>query len=85
MPCLQEYLTNTATAVKEAGCNPKRVQCKDNGFDKMHRYLTSVKPYTNGVELQYGNKTYNLVVPDGALAAYAIKLANQCIILTEYM
>lgn len=61
------------------------VQCKDNGFDKMHRYLTSVKPYTNGVELQYGNKTYNLVVPDGALVAYAIKLANQCIILTEYM
>ena len=51
----------------------------------MHRYLTSVKPYTNGVELQYGNKTYNLVVPDGALVAYAIKLANQCIILTEYM
>ncbi len=26
MPCLQEYLTNTATAVKEAGCNPKWVQ-----------------------------------------------------------
>lgn len=57
----------------------KRVilQCKDNGFDKMHRYLTSVKPYTNGIELQYGNKTYSLVVPDGALATYAIKLANQ--------
>ncbi len=56
----------------------KRVilQCKDNGFDKLHRYLTAIKPYSNGVELQYGNKTYSLIVPDGALVNNVLRLVN---------
>lgn len=56
----------------------KRVilQCKDNGFDKLHRYLTAVKPYSNGIELQYGNKTFSLIVPDGSLVNDVLKLVN---------
>lgn len=56
----------------------KRVilQCKDNGFDKLHRYLTAIKPYSNGIELQYGNKTYSLIVPDGALVNEVLRLVN---------
>ena len=56
----------------------KRVilQSKENGFDKLHRYLTAIKPYSNGVELQYGNKTYSMVVPDGGLVEWVLKLVN---------
>lgn len=56
----------------------KRVilQCKENGFDKLHRYLTAIKPYSNGVELQYGNKTFSLIVPDGGLVEKVLKLVN---------
>lgn len=56
----------------------KRVilQCKENGFDKLHRYLTAIKPYSNGVELQYGNKTFSLIVPDGALVNDVLRLVN---------
>lgn len=56
----------------------KRVilQCKDNGFDKLHRYLTAIKPYSNGIELRYGNKTYSLIVPDGALVNEVLRLVH---------
>ena len=56
----------------------KRVilQCKENGFEKLHRYLTAIKPYSNGVELQYGNKTSSLIVPDGALVNDVLRLVN---------
>ena len=53
------------------------LECKDHGFDKSYRYLSSFKPYTNGIELQYGNKTYSLVVPDGNIPYQAIRIIQQ--------
>jgi hypothetical protein len=53
------------------------LQCKDHGFDKQYRYLSAIKPYANGIELQYGNKTYSIVVPDGAIPYHVIKLVQQ--------
>ena len=49
---------------------------KQNGFDKLYRYLTAVTSYTNALELQYGSTVYCLLVPDGSLANDVIKLIN---------
>lgn len=56
----------------------KRVvfQAPENAFDKQHRYLTSIAPYSNAVVLQYGDKTYELIVPDGAIVNHVLKLEN---------
>lgn len=53
------------------------LNCKDHGFDKSYRQLSAVKPFTNGIELQYGDKTYTLVVPDGNIPYQVIKLIQQ--------
>ena len=53
------------------------LQCRDHGFDKAYKYLSAVKPYSNGIELQYGNKTYCLVVPDGTIPYEVIKIIQQ--------
>ncbi len=53
------------------------LQCKNQGFDKAYRYLSAMKPYSNGIELQYGNKTYSIVVPDGEIPYRVIKLIQQ--------
>lgn len=53
------------------------LQCKDNGFDKAYKYLSTMKPYSNGIELQFGNKTYSLIVPEGEIPYRAIKLIQQ--------
>lgn len=53
------------------------LECKDHGFDKAYRYLSSFKPYANAIELQYGNKTYSLVVPDGNIPYQTIKIIQQ--------
>lgn len=56
----------------------KRVifQATQNAFDKQHKYLTSIEPYSNAVVLQYGEKTYELVVPDGSIVNHVLKLEN---------
>jgi len=56
----------------------KRVifQASENAFDKQHRYLSSVAPFSNAIVLQYGEKTYELIVPDGALVNHVLKLVN---------
>lgn len=56
----------------------KRVilQAKTEGFDKQHRYLTAIKPYQNAIELQYGTKTYCLIVADGNLVYHILKMIN---------
>lgn len=56
----------------------KRVifQAPQNAFDKQHKYLTSIEPYSNAVVLQYGEKTYELVVPDGSIVNHVLKLEN---------
>jgi hypothetical protein len=57
----------------------KRVifQAQQNAFDKQHRYLSSIKPYGNAVLLQYGEKIYELIVPDGSIVYYVLKLINK--------
>lgn len=56
----------------------KRVifQASKNAFDKQHRYLTSIEPYSNAVVLQYGDKTYELIVADGSIVNHVLKLEN---------
>lgn len=56
----------------------KRVifQAPQNAFDKQHRYLTSIEPYSNAVVLQYGDKTYELIVADGSIVNHVLKLEN---------
>lgn len=56
----------------------KRVifQASQNAFDKQHKNLTSIVPYSNAVILQYGEKTFELIVPDGAIVDRVLKLIN---------
>ena len=49
-------------------------QATKNGVEKQHTLLTSIAPYLNAVELQYGSTHYNLIVPDGALVNMVLKL-----------
>ncbi|MCD8336517.1 MAG: hypothetical protein LUD18_04430 [Lachnospiraceae bacterium] len=53
------------------------LNCKDHGFDKPYKLLSAMKPYANGLELQYGDKTYTMVVPDGNIPYQAIKLIQK--------
>ena len=56
----------------------KRVifQAPENAFDKQHRYLSSVAPFSNAIVLQYGEKVYELIVPDGSIVNHVLKLEN---------
>lgn len=49
---------------------------KQQGFDKPFRSLSAVTPYSNGIELQYGSKTYSLIVNDGQLVYDVFKILN---------
>ena len=48
-------------------------QAPQNGFDKSHSSLTSIAPYSNAVILQYGNKSYTLIVSDGNLVKAVLR------------
>ena len=52
-------------------------QAKDWGFDKMYRYLTAITPYTNACEMQFGNKTFCMIVADGNLLYQTLQLVKQ--------
>ncbi len=54
----------------------KRVifQAPKDAFDKPHSSLSSIEPYNNAVILQYGQKTFELVVPDGAIVNHVLKM-----------
>lgn len=52
-------------------------QAKENGFDKSYKYLTAFVPYSNGVELQFGNKSYTLLVSDGEVVNQVLQLIKQ--------
>jgi len=56
----------------------KRVVFKasENAFEKHHRYLSSIEPYSNAVILQYGQTTYELIVPDGSIVNQVLRLVN---------
>lgn len=38
---------------------------KKNGFDKPIKTLSALMPYANGMGMQFGRDTYNIVLPDG--------------------
>ena len=52
-------------------------QATDSGFDKDYKHLTAVVPYSNAIELQFGNKTYTLLVAEGDVVNQAIQLIKQ--------
>lgn len=56
----------------------KRVifQASQNAFDKQHRYLSAIEPYNNAAILQYGQTTYELIVPDGSIVNQVLKLVQ---------
>ena len=45
-----------------------------NGFDKDIKKLTAITPYSDGIELQCGDKTYRLLVPDGDVPKHVLDL-----------
>lgn len=45
-------------------------------FDKQHRYISSIESYANAVILQYGEKRFELIVPDGNIVNAALQLVN---------
>jgi hypothetical protein len=49
-------------------------QANSNGFDKTLSSLTSIAPYTNAVELQFGSTSHTLLVADGSLAHKVVNL-----------
>ena len=52
-------------------------QAKENGFDKSFKYLTAFVPYSNGIEMQFGNKSYTLLVADGSIVNEVLQLIKQ--------
>ena len=45
-----------------------------NGFEQKLSKLTAVTEYSNAIELQFGNKTYRVLLPDGCLAKDVLDL-----------
>ena len=52
-------------------------QASEWGFDKAYRYLTAITPYADACEMQFGNKTYNMIVADGNLLYQVLQLIKQ--------
>ena len=52
-------------------------QATEWGFDKTYRYLTAITPYSNACEMQFGNKSYCMVVADGSVVNQVLQLIKQ--------
>lgn len=52
-------------------------QATEWGFDKTYRYLTAITPYSNACELQFGNKSYCMVVANGNITNQVLQLIKQ--------
>lgn len=52
-------------------------QASEWGFDKTYKYLTAIEPYTDACELQFGSKTFNMIVEDGNLLYQTLQLIQQ--------
>lgn len=52
-------------------------QAKDWGFDKMYRYLTAVTPYQNGCEMQFGSRSYCMIVAEGDVVYQTLQLIKR--------
>lgn len=49
---------------------------KKHGFDKKINTISAVMPYTNGIGMQFGNETNNIMVPDGNIIFSVLKMLN---------
>lgn len=47
---------------------------KQNGFEKKLKSLTTITPYADAIQLQFGGTSYSLFLPDGNLAFAVIQL-----------
>ena len=52
-------------------------QATEWGFDKTYRYLTAITPYSNACEMQFGNKSYCMIVADGSVVNPVLQLNKQ--------
>lgn len=52
-------------------------QAKEWGFDKAYRYLTTITPYRNACEMQFGSESYCLIVADGDTLNYVLNLIQR--------
>lgn len=52
-------------------------QASEWGFDKTYKYVTAISPYSDGCEIQFGNKSYNIFVADGNLLYRVLQLVKQ--------
>ena len=52
-------------------------QASEWAFDKTYSQLTAVQPYANACEIQFGNKTFNMIVPDGSILYQVLQLIKQ--------
>ena len=52
-------------------------QAKEWGFDKTYRYLTAITPYSDACEMQFGNKSYCMIVADGSVVNQVLQLIKQ--------
>ncbi len=52
------------------------LQCKGFGFDKRIHELSAFEIYSNAVELQFGGKTYTILIPDGNILNSVIRLVS---------
>ena len=52
-------------------------QASEWGYDKSYKNLTAIAPYVDACELQFGNKTFNMIVEDGNLLNQVLQLVKQ--------
>ena len=52
-------------------------QATEWGFDKAYKYLTAVNPYADACEIQFGNKTYTMIVSDGNVLYQTLQLIKE--------
>jgi hypothetical protein len=51
-------------------------QANSNAFEKSHTSLTAISPYANAIELQYGSKSFSLLVPNGVIISTVMNLLH---------
>lgn len=52
-------------------------QASEWGYDKSYKNLTAIEPCVDACELQFGNKTFNMIVEDGNLLNQVLQLVKQ--------
>ena len=53
-------------------------QSNESGFEKTIRSLSVITPYSNAIQLQFGNSTFEFIVPDGVIVDQVVhSLCNQ--------